>query len=109
LIIKNLQKKWVKQKLFNPFFLHTFAIMKISPFKELVKLESDLTNMFDSDTRVAMAILEHIRTNKHSLIEEEKDIINTAFSDGYEYCNQRDLEEQDDDFEYNYYEQNFTK
>lgn len=81
--------------------------MNTTPFKELVKLESDLTNMFDSDNRVAMAILEHIRTNKDKLIEQEKHIINTAFSDGYEYCNQRDLEEQDDDFEYDYYEQNF--
>jgi hypothetical protein len=83
--------------------------MNTTPIRELIKLESDLTNMFDSDTRIAMAILDHIRTNKKQLLEQDKTVISTAFSNGYEYCNQRDLEEQDDDFEYDYYETNFNK
>ena len=72
-------------------------------------MESDLSNMFDSDTRIAMAILEYIRKNKQRLLDEEKSIIQDAFLNGYEYCNQRDLEEQDDDFDYDYYETNFNK
>jgi hypothetical protein len=83
--------------------------MNTTPIKELIKLESDLTNMFDSDRRIAMAILDYIRTNKKQLLEQDKKVISTAFLDGYEYCNQRELERQDDDFEYDYYETNFNK
>jgi hypothetical protein len=43
--------------------------------QKIIKLESDLTHMFDSDQRVAMAVLEHIRTNKKSMLEEEEQLI----------------------------------
>lgn len=43
-----------------------------SPIQKLVKLESDLTNMLDSDKRVAMALLEYIRSNRKDMLEEEK-------------------------------------
>ena len=43
--------------------------------QELLKLESDLTRMFDSDERVAMAILEHIRNNKKAMLEKEKEVM----------------------------------
>ena len=40
--------------------------------QELFEYESDLTNMFDSDVRVAGALLEYIRTNKKDMLEKEK-------------------------------------
>ena len=44
----------------------------MTPLQELLKLESDLTYMFDSDQRVAMALLEHIRNNKNEWFNTEK-------------------------------------
>ena len=43
--------------------------------QEILKLESDLTHMFDSDERVAMAILEHIRNNKKEMLEKEREVM----------------------------------
>ena len=43
--------------------------------QELLKLESDLTRMFDSDERVAMAILEHIRNNKKAMLDKEEEVM----------------------------------
>ena len=43
--------------------------------QELFEYESDLTNMFDSDVRVAGAILEYIRTNKKDMLEKEKEMM----------------------------------
>ena len=40
--------------------------------EKLIELEKTLTRMFDSDVRVAMAILEHIRANGTKLLELEK-------------------------------------
>jgi len=48
--------------------------MKI-PLQELLKLESDLTRMFDSDQRVGLALLEHIRTNRKEMLEKEKEVM----------------------------------
>jgi hypothetical protein len=83
--------------------------MQKTPIKELVHLESSLTHMFDSDIRIAMSILDHIRTNKARWVEEEQGIINTAFSDGCEYCRYIALEQQNDDFYYDYYKTKFLK
>ena len=44
-----------------------------TPMQEILKLESDLTRMFDSDQRVAMALLEHIRENRKEMLEKEKE------------------------------------
>ncbi|MDB4342865.1 hypothetical protein OAA23_00520 [bacterium] len=46
-----------------------------TPLQELIQYESDLTHMFDSDVRVAGAILEYIRTNKKGMLEKEKELI----------------------------------
>ena len=51
----------------------------MTPLQELLKLESDLTYMFDSDERVAMALLEHIRNNKKAMLEKDKDVIINAY------------------------------
>jgi len=48
-----------------------------TPLQELIQYESDLTNMFDSDVRIAGALLEYIRTNKKDMLEKEKTIFNT--------------------------------
>lgn len=39
--------------------------------------------------------------------EMEKEQISNSFLKGYDYCNSRDLEEQDDDFEFDFYEQTY--
>ena len=44
-----------------------------TPLQELFEYESDLTNMFDSDVRVAGALLEYIRTNKKDMLKKEKE------------------------------------
>ena len=43
-----------------------------TPMQEILKLESDLTHMFDSDERVAMALLEYIRNNKNEWFNTEE-------------------------------------
>ena len=43
--------------------------------KDIIELEAKLTQMFDSDQRVAMALLEHIRNNKKEMLEKEKEEI----------------------------------
>ena len=48
-----------------------------TPLQELFEYESDLTNMFDSDVRVAGALLEYIRNNKKDMLEKEQTIFNT--------------------------------
>jgi hypothetical protein len=40
--------------------------------QELLQVESDLTRMFDSDLRVAIMLLEHLRANKTEMLEKEK-------------------------------------
>jgi len=43
--------------------------------KDIIELEAKLTQMFDSDQRVAMALLEHIRNNKKETLEKDKEEI----------------------------------
>jgi hypothetical protein len=56
--------------------------MRQTPLQEFLKLESDLTHMFDSDQRVAMALLEKIRTDRKALLEKEKEVIMRVYQDG---------------------------
>ena len=55
-----------------------------TPLQELIQYESDLTHMFDSDVRVAGAILEYIRTNKKDMLEKEKELLVDFFDEGRE-------------------------
>ena len=55
-----------------------------TPLEELLEYESDLTNMFDSDVRVAGAMLEYIRTNKKDMLEKEKELFNFIKKDTFE-------------------------
>jgi hypothetical protein len=43
-----------------------------TPLQEIFTVESDLTYMFDSDQRVAMAILEYIRNNSKDLLDRDR-------------------------------------
>ena len=54
----------------------------MTPIRELLKWESDLTQMFDSDQRVAMALLEKIRSSRKEMLEKEKEVIMQALNDG---------------------------
>ena len=77
-----------------------------TPLQELIKLESDLTQMFDSDERVAMALLEHIRTNRKEMLEKEKEQIKDVWIDG---DNSDCLSEQDSsNFAEQYYNETFN-
>ena len=62
-----------------------------TPLHELLDLESELTRMFDSDERVAMAILERIRTTRKEMLEKEKDVM----CDFVEYCDEANRNYQD--------------
>ena len=53
-----------------------------TPLQELFEYESDITHMFDSDVRVAGALLEYIRTNKKDMLEKEKEVIMEAYNYG---------------------------
>ena len=65
-----------------------------TPLQELFEYESDLTNMFDSDARVAGAILEYIRSNKKDMLKKEQVLFNTTKRDTFEdyYNHQLDKE-----------------
>ena len=54
----------------------------MTPLQEILKVEADLTLMFDSDERVAMALLEHIRTNRKEMLDKEKEQM-CAFADEF--------------------------
>jgi len=68
-----------------------------TPIQELIKLESDLTQMFDSDERVAMALLEHIRTNRKEMLDKERDHCNYfAFQFRHEKFTLKDIKKEYD-------------
>jgi hypothetical protein len=46
-----------------------------TPLHELLDFESELTRMFDSDERVAMAILDKIRASRKEMLEKERDVM----------------------------------
>jgi hypothetical protein len=46
--------------------------MTKTPLQELLDWEANLSQMFDSDQRIAMAVLERIRTNRKEMIDEEE-------------------------------------
>ena len=53
-----------------------------TPIQELLQLESELTYTFDSDTRVAMALLDHIRANREQMLEDDRKNLNNAYASG---------------------------
>ena len=55
--------------------------MKTS-IQKIIEMESDLTRMFDSDYRVAMALLDYIRENKNELLDQGIEDMKSAWEDG---------------------------
>lgn len=53
----------------------------MTAIQEILKLESELTLMFDSDERVAITLLEYIRANRKQLLDKEKEMIIDAWID----------------------------
>ena len=78
--------------------------------QKIIKLESDLTHMFDSDQRVAMAVLEHIRTNKKSMLEEEEQLIVETLKNSYivGYLDNQCKVDESMNFPEQYYNENFN-
>ncbi len=46
-----------------------------TPMQELIEYTTDLLHTFDSEERVAMAVLDYLKTNKRSLLEKEKEVM----------------------------------
>lgn len=52
-----------------------------TPINTLIEVEESLTQMFDSDQRVAMALLEYVRNNKKELRKEARQLITQTVED----------------------------
>ena len=46
-----------------------------TPMQELIEYTTDLLHTFDSEERVAMAVLDYLNTNKRSLLEKEREVM----------------------------------
>ena len=44
-----------------------------TPMQELIEYTTDLLHTFDSEERVAMAVLDYLKTNKKEMLEKEKE------------------------------------
>ena len=53
-----------------------------TPLQELLNYTTDLLHTFDSEQRVAMAILEHIRNNKKAMLDKERERLCDAYIKG---------------------------
>jgi len=46
-----------------------------TPIQELLDYTTDLLHTFDSEQRVAMAVLDYLKTNKKALLEKDKEVM----------------------------------
>ena len=46
-----------------------------TPVQEILNYTTDLLHTFDSEQRVAMAVLDYLKTNKKALLEKEKEVM----------------------------------
>jgi hypothetical protein len=46
-----------------------------TPVQELLNYTTDLLHTFDSEQRVAMAVLDYLKTNKKAMLEKEKEVM----------------------------------
>ena len=53
-----------------------------TPMQELLEYTTDLLHTFDSEERVAMAVLDYLKTNKKSMLEKEKEVMEHTWLDG---------------------------
>jgi len=56
-----------------------------TPMQELLNYTTDLLHTFDSEQRVAMAVLDYLKTNKKALLEKEKETIKKCIVMGMEF------------------------
>ena len=60
-----------------------------TPIQELLDYTTDLLHTFDSEQRVAMAVIDYLKTNKRSLLEKEREVMcEFAFNCGDEIKDQ---------------------
>ena len=52
-----------------------------TPMQELLDYTTDLLHTFDSEQRVAMTVLDYLKTNKRAMLEKEKEVIIEAWLD----------------------------
>ena len=57
-----------------------------TPMQELIDYTTDLLHTFDSEERVALAVLDYLKTNKKSMLEKEKEVMESAWQDGMYEC-----------------------
>jgi len=56
-----------------------------TPLQQLLDYTNDLLHTFDSEERVAMAVLDYLKTNKKSMLEKEKEaMVDFAYKFGDE-------------------------
>ena len=46
-----------------------------TPVQEILNYTTDLLHTFDSEQRVAMAVLDYLKTNKKALLEKEREVM----------------------------------
>ena len=46
-----------------------------TPIQELLDYTTDLLHTFDSEQRVAMAVLDYLKTDKKALLEKDKEVM----------------------------------
>lgn len=46
-----------------------------TPVQELLAYTADLLHTFDSEERVAMAVLDYLKNNKEAMLEKEKEVV----------------------------------
>ena len=45
----------------------------MTPLQKIIEFETSCSYMFDSDHRIAMALLDYVRQNKHQFLKEERE------------------------------------
>jgi len=45
----------------------------MTPLQKIIEFETSCSYMFDSDARIAMALLDYVRQNKHQFLKEERE------------------------------------
>ena len=53
-----------------------------TPIQELLDYTTDLLHTFDSEERVALAVLDYLKANKKAMLEKEKEVIMDAYMAG---------------------------
>ncbi len=52
-----------------------------TPLQQLLDYTTDLLHTFDSEERVAMAVLDYLKSNKKAMLEKEKEVMSQVYAD----------------------------